>query len=146
MRIVDGELSVPTFATRLPDGNLLICDAANRCILEVDAAGRTAWRLGTPMVRRRHFSFPRSVEFLGEDRYLVADTGNNRVIEASGAGTAQARAGAGSALFWPRAACHTPAGTLLVADGRNGRVLRRQEGYTAGDRDALERDVEAALR
>jgi hypothetical protein len=46
-----------------------------------------------------------------------------------------------AALYNPRA---TAPYSVLI--GRDGRVLRRQEGYTAGDRAELERAVEAALR
>lgn len=44
------------------------------------------------------------------------------------------------ALYNPRA---TAPYSVLI--GRDGRILRRQEGYTAGDRDALEQAIDQAL-
>jgi len=44
------------------------------------------------------------------------------------------------ALYNPRA---TAPYSVLI--GRDGRILRRQEGYTAGDRDALEKAIDQAL-
>ncbi|HEY3496686.1 MAG TPA: TlpA disulfide reductase family protein [Polyangiaceae bacterium] len=46
-----------------------------------------------------------------------------------------------AALYNPRA---TAPYSVLI--GRDGRVLRRQEGYTAADRPELEQAIEAALR
>jgi peroxiredoxin len=46
-----------------------------------------------------------------------------------------------AALYNPRA---TAPYSVLI--GRDGRVLRRQEGYTAADRAELEQAIEAALR
>jgi len=46
-----------------------------------------------------------------------------------------------AALYNPRASA--PYSVLI---GRDGRVLRRQEGYTAADRPELEQAIEAALR
>lgn len=45
------------------------------------------------------------------------------------------------ALYNPRASA--PFSVLI---GRDGRVLAQREGYTTGSHDALERDVDAALR
>lgn len=119
----DTELCCPTSVTPLELGRLLVCDAGNARVIELDAQRRPVWQFGDGGVERRAFSFPRSVERSDAHGYLVADTANDRVVELRGdevrvwptPGTAQ--------LFWPRCARLTPTGTLLVADGRNSRVV-----------------------
>ena len=117
------ELCCPTSAMPLADGSFLICDAGNGRVLELDAGGRVAWQFGDAGIERHAFSFPRSVESTGINAYLVADTANDRVVQVRD-GEIHAWPTPGPAqLFWPRCARLTPAGSLLVADGRNARVV-----------------------
>lgn len=115
--------SSPAFASRMQSGNLLVCDAGNRRVVELDPAGNVVWQYGQQVATRRWLSFPRSVEITAPGRYLIADTANNRVVEAAG-GAVRACAGTdGAGLFWPRCVRQLPSGHYLIADGRNSRIL-----------------------
>lgn len=119
----DTELCCPTSVARLDHGRFLICDAGNARVLELDAERRVVWQFGGSAVERHWFSFPRSVEYSGPETYLVADTANDRVVQVRD-GEIRVWPTPGEAqLFWPRCARLTPAGSLLVADGRNSRVV-----------------------
>jgi outer membrane protein assembly factor BamB len=120
----------PIYVDRLENGNFLVCDQDNRCVMEINSQGQTAWRAGKPVATRRHFSFPRSVEYLGNDSYLIADTASNRVVDVRSNRSNNHydivdRPYAGETpLFWPRSAQSSDAGSLVIADGRNSRVLQ----------------------
>jgi sugar lactone lactonase YvrE len=149
IRPLDRSFSIPAFITRLPGGHWQVCDAGLRCVLRLDAEGGVVAQTGASPGRRRSLSFPRSVQHLAEGRYLVADTAHNRIVEWEGSSVRVQPVDAKPGIFWPRAARRTPGGTLVIADGRNrrllevagdGRVLRevsvlRHEGrdFTLGD-------------
>ena len=102
---------------------MLICDAGNTRVVELDPDGRVAWQYGDATVGRHWFSFPRSVEYSDPDTYLVADTANDRVVRVRDSEVHIWPTPGAAQLFWPRCARLTPAGSLLVADGRNSRVI-----------------------
>jgi hypothetical protein len=77
---------------------------------------------GSLKVRKRHLSFPRSVQYLGKNRYMVANTAQNTIIQADRHGIRELRVNNKCGLFWPRAARKTKSGTILIADGRNGAI------------------------
>jgi hypothetical protein len=116
-------LSSPTFAVKLPDGNLLVCDAGNRRVVEYDPGGEVVVQYGEPPAQPRWFSFPRSVETLAGGGLLVCDTAHDRVVVAENGAHNPWPLERTAQLFWPRCARMLPSGSLLVADGRNGRVL-----------------------
>jgi len=118
----DADLRAPAFADRSPSGGTLICDTGNRRIVELDAegAGRRSW--APTLARRRSFSFPRSIE-VREGRLLVADTAHDRVVEISEDRVEEWQAGSEAGLFWPRCVRRTHRDTLVVADGRNSRIV-----------------------
>ena len=116
-------LVAPTAVEQLENGNLLFCDAGHRCVVEQDLNRVIVWQLGNRLLSKREFSFPRSVQILGHGHYLIADTANNRIIEQNGEYVSERSVAAGMPLFWPRAAWVTKENTLLIADGRNHRVL-----------------------
>ena len=123
IRVRETELCCPTSVASLADGHVLISDAGNGRVIELDADGRVAWQFGQPVAERHGFSFPRSVEWSGPETYLVADTANDRVVQVRD-GEIRAWPTPGAAqLFWPRCARLTRGGSLLVADGRNSRVV-----------------------
>jgi sugar lactone lactonase YvrE len=117
------ELCCPTSATRLDNGHFLICDAGNARVLELNADHHVAWQFGDSTVKRHWFSFPRSVEHSDPETYLVADTANDRVVQVRNGEMSVWPTPGAAQLFWPRCARLTPAGSLLVADGRNSRVV-----------------------
>jgi NHL repeat-containing protein len=117
------ELCCPTSVTQLNNGHFLVCDAGNGRVLELDANRHVAWQFGDSTIERHWFSFPRSAECSGPETYLVADTANDRVVQVRDAEIRVWPTPGAAQLFWPRCARLTPAGSLLVADGRNSRVV-----------------------
>jgi sugar lactone lactonase YvrE len=113
----------PSSVAWTPDGNLLCCDTWNRRALEVTPAGVVVWQAGSAHRTRRALSFPRSVHPLPEGGYLIADTANNLVVELRNGEARPWSFQDDRPLFWPRAACLSASGTILIADGRNSRVL-----------------------
>ena len=116
-------LCCPTSISRLGDARLLICDAGNGRVLELDADRRVVWQFGEAAVERHALSFPRSVEWSGGGNYVVADTANDRVVQIQDGDLRVWPTPDTAPLFWPRCARVTPSGSLLVADGRNSRVV-----------------------
>jgi hypothetical protein len=119
----DSGLCDPTYADGLPNGDCLVCDAGNGRIVQLDPEGKIIWEYGDSIAERRHLSYPRSVDLVGPNRYLVADTGNNRIIEFHDGKVEARRFGDGFDLFWPRCVRLLPSGALLIADARNGRIV-----------------------
>jgi sugar lactone lactonase YvrE len=120
----DTDLCGPASAARLGNGHWLICDAGNARVLELDVDHRVVWQFGESVAKRRWFSYPRSVQYSDPDSYLVADTANDRVVEVRERAITVWPTPGAAQLFWPRCARITPAGALLVADGRNSRVVQ----------------------
>jgi hypothetical protein len=116
-------LSSPTFVGVLQNGHLLVCDAGNRRVVECDMRGEVFTQYGEPPAHRRWFSFPRSVEVLDGGGLLVCDTAHDRVAVIEDGSCNAWPLDATATLFWPRCARMLPSGSLLVADGRNSRVL-----------------------
>ena len=141
-----GGLSSPTHAVLLPDGNLLVCDAGNRRVVEYDERGEVRAHWGDSRPSRRLFSFPRSVESLAGGGLLVCDTAHDRVVVVQNGEPTAWPLAAPTDLFWPRCARLLPSGTLLVADGRNGRVLEvAPSGEMLRQLDRLQFDGERPL-
>lgn len=113
----------PSSVRRLKNGNHLICDAGNRCVFELDSGGRVVPQYGSLKVRTRSFLFPRSVQYLGDSRYMVADTAHNTIVDIDRRHMREHPVNSNCGLFWPRAARKTRTRTVLIADGRNSRVL-----------------------
>lgn len=119
----DRSLLCPSFVIQENNGAYTVCDAANRCVLTVEPSGCSKVRVGNPVIKANEFSFPRSVQFLGSGRYLVADTARNRVGVFEGGKFLEIPVNGERPLFWPRAARLTSGGSVVIADGRNSRVL-----------------------
>ena len=99
------------------------CDAGNRRVVEHDEHGEVLAHWGDSRPSRRLFSFPRSVVELAGGGLLVCDTARDRVVVVGNGEPTTWPVEASTELFWPRCARLLPSGTLLVADGRHGRVL-----------------------
>jgi sugar lactone lactonase YvrE len=133
------ELSDPMFADLSLCGNLLVCDSGNSRVIELEEGQRPVWQFGSTLRSKRYFSFPRSVELAGPARYLVADTANDRIVEASSNTCPQSLDCREAGLFWPRCVRRSPSGTLVIADGRRGRIIElRQEGHILRQLEAIQ--------
>jgi hypothetical protein len=122
IRAASDDLCSPAFADPLPDGHYLICDTGNGRVIEVDRAGRVVWQYGQQLARRRWFSFPRSVEATGGG-FLVCDTAHNRAVVVQDGALTECPFTDETGLFWPRCVRRLASGSLLIADGRNARVV-----------------------
>lgn len=74
------------------------------------------------------FAHQHNPQWLGEDRLLVADSGNDRVVELARRGDEwhvvwALGSAEGVAFDWPRDADRLPTGETLITDSRNNRVL-----------------------
>lgn len=90
----NGTLSHPTFATRLANGNTLITDSGNSRVMEVNANNMVAWSFGMMEDGSQEegdskLMNPGSAVRLANGNTLIADTGNDRVIEVNGNGEIQ---------------------------------------------------------
>jgi hypothetical protein len=119
----EGELCDPMNATVLSDGHFLICDTGNHRVVETDPTGRIVWQFGNAAPQRHFLSYPRSVELTADQKYVIADTAHDRIVEIEAGQVCERPCQARPPLFWPRSARTLPSGGMLIADGRNGRVL-----------------------
>jgi hypothetical protein len=129
-----GQLDHPTDAVWLPgiENTFLIVDQGNQRVIEVNAKKRIVWQYGTTGVAgsaANQLNHPAGVglSWQGEEpRYLIADQGNDRVIEVTrGKRITWSYGGPqGSPLSEPTAVRRQPSGRLLVVDSGNARILR----------------------
>ena len=122
-----GEFCDPMWATVLDDGHFLVCDTGNRRVVETDPAGRIVWQWGNATPQRHVLSYPRSVELTDDRKYVVADTAHDRVVEFDAGRVRERPVQLQPSLFWPRCARILPSGGMLIADGRNGRIVEIAE-------------------
>jgi len=143
----DGNLHDPVYADGLEDGHFLICDTGNQRVIEIDRQGKIAWQYGHAVAKRRFLSYPRSVDLTADGGYLVADTAHNRIVEFAN-GRVQERPFRGHLpLFWPRCARVLPGDSLLIADGRNHRIVEvSQEGDVLRELHEIDLDSSTTLK
>ena len=106
---------------------MYITDQGNQRIIEVDMKNNILWQYGTTGISGSGFdqlNSPNSAELLANGDILIADEGNNRVIEVQKSSknvvmtwTAQGTMNA------PAFASLLPNGLVLVPDGGNNRVI-----------------------
>ena len=130
IRAIDATFVTPACVTRSREGRSLICDSGTGRLVEIDASEQLLWCSSPAAVQDRVLSFPRSVQYLDNGRYLIADTAHNRIVEADCHGLRECVVDLDQALFWPRSVRRTLRNTTLVADGRNSRILELAENGT----------------
>ena len=132
----EAALALPHSVLRLSNGHTLITDGSagppdrrglgprGGKIVEMDAAGKTIWEYSDGI------DFPHHAELSPDGkRVLIADTGNNRVIEVEIAtgrvlwDTRHIQLSDGSHLNYPNDANYLPDGDFLITDRNNHRVL-----------------------
>lgn len=137
LQIVGGELNedgstcsslcCPMNAIQMEDGGIYVADTGNsRIVLWSNSSVETI--LGAKEIPHRILSFPRSVQPVVDNRYLVADTNNDRVILINENNRIEWQYGNGipksnSHLKWPRCARLTTDSSVIIADGLNGRIV-----------------------
>ncbi len=115
-----GRLGDPQGAFRAKSGMTWIADTENNRIVSVSASNQLQKKVP------HDFNRPNSVERVEERKsILVADTGNNRVIEVDDNGRVLWGFGSGNPedLNKPTSATRLPNGNTLIADTGNSRVL-----------------------
>jgi outer membrane protein assembly factor BamB len=124
------QLNTPVGAVFLPYGNTLICDQGNHRVIEVSLVSKTiVWQhgtTGTSGTGRDHLCSPGSAQLLDNGNILIADTGNNRVIEVSRRHRTVWQCGdsnSGEALNGPSFACRLENGNILITDSGHNRIL-----------------------
>lgn len=110
-----------TSAVRMPEGNNLICDEMANQVSIVNRKGKVIWKLGGGLFSKTRLKQPAWVAAARDGQsFLIADTGNNRIIEVVHGQIAwQYR----TKLSRPRAAVYAPNGNIIIADTGNKRVL-----------------------
>ncbi len=143
----DGSFCDPLFADVLDNGNFLICDTGNQRVVETDPTGGIVWQFGNNFPQRRTLSYPRSVEVTKNGQYLVADTAHDRIVEFEAGQVRERPVQAKPPVFWPRCARALPSGGILIADGRNGRILEiAAAGHVLRELSEIALDGRMALR
>ena len=156
-----GLLEDPFAATRLPNGDTLICDnnGGNR-VLEVDSTGAVVWRYGVdgrPGSGPGHLTMCHSAQRLSNGDTLIADSADDRIIEVDKSGDTvwtYGRVGHADALpgdvsganFAVRLEGGNENGDTLIADTDNGRVIEvDQSGSVLDDYDLAAIDPHPGL-
>jgi hypothetical protein len=99
-------LNNPAHCQRLPSGNTLVADAGNNRVMEVNPAGQLVWMAGggRPLADddQPGLNNPQCAIRLPSGNTLIADTGNNRVVEVDARNTVVWRMQASGPLFVDR--------------------------------------------
>ncbi len=136
-------LRAPRGVAALPDGGFLIADTGNDAIRRVAPDGTIATVAGGPgsepgRATALALNAPQGVAALPDGGFLVADTGNHRVVRVDAAGAAAVVAGTGTdagplgdggpateaALRLPARVAALPDGGVLIADTGHHRIRR----------------------
>jgi len=135
----EGFLNTPTTAQRLSNGHTVIADTGNQRVIEVGKIDIAAtvdtvlWQYGTtaePGTDTDHLTLPMSAQRLGNGDTVIADTGNQRVIEVNlskvtvwSYGTPGIAGSGPGQLAGPRNALRLGNGDTLIADSGSQRVI-----------------------
>lgn len=130
----DNELNNPVSVRVLPRHRVLITDQGNHRIIELTPKKKNeiAWQYGTTGISgsaSNQLNNPASAERRGNNDTVIADQGNNRVIEVSHRGNVVSQIDTladATALNGPSFACHLRARTL-IADSLNNRIVEVDE-------------------
>ena len=128
----DNELNDPATAMFLPYHGVLIADRGNQRVIHLRRQGKGAkiiWQYGTTGVSgsgTNQLSSPSGAQRLVNGLYLIADTGNNRVIEVNRQNKLVWQYGNPedtTILNSPTYACRLAHGNVLIDDSGNNRIL-----------------------
>jgi hypothetical protein len=126
------QLNHPVSAVYTRHNSVLIADQGNHRVVHLQRKGKgakIAWQYGTTGVSgndTNQLDSPSCVQRLGSGNYLIADTGNNRVIEVTRKGELVWQYGQPEdtdVLNGPTYACHLHGDNILITDSGNNRIL-----------------------
>lgn len=110
-----------------PGFGVLITDQGNQRIILVNLrSGKIVWQYGTTGVAGsgpNQLNSPNSAEVLENGNVLIADEGNNRVIEISPGGSLLKTFTAGGSISGAAFASRLPSGDTLITDSLNNRIV-----------------------
>ncbi|EJV74131.1 hypothetical protein [Bacillus cereus] len=109
---------------------LIIADTGNTRIICIKD-NRVIWSIGDYLVENYSLKGQRSIEEIGSDQWLIADTLNNLIKIIDPTNKRLIRTYGQNILHWPRCATYiNETNEIAVADGRNNRVVffNRNEG------------------
>ena len=145
------ELNDPTFAVSTSGGGVLITDSINNRVLEVDASGTTVWSYGcarmtnaqkcAPGTDNNELNVPNMAIELSNGNILIADKGNNRIIEVSQ--DKQIVFEHKSGLNFPSSAVKTDSGYLIANTNSNSVILVDSTSTVAKEFSALNHPIYA---
>lgn len=124
------QLNTPMSAVFLPYNHILIADQGNHRVIEVSVVTKQiVWQQGTTGkagASSNHLDSPCSAQWLVNGNILIADQGNNRVIEVNRRHKIVWEYGDSEdsqTLNHPAYACRLPNRNTLITDSGNNRVL-----------------------
>ena len=124
------ELNTPVCAVFLPCAHVLITDQGNHRVIEVSIiTKKIVWQYGTtgvPGTKRNQLNSPNSAEWLVNGHILIADEGNDRVLEVNREHKIVWQYGEPNhpkILNGPAFASRLPDGHTLITDSGNNRIL-----------------------
>jgi uncharacterized protein (UPF0248 family) len=124
------QLDEPACATYLFYGHILICDQGNHRVIEVSLVTKTiVWQHGTTGTSGTgpdQLCSPSSAQLLDNGNILIADAGNNRVIEVDRRHRTVWQYGDSNSdepLNGPSFACRLEDGNTLITDSGHNRIL-----------------------
>jgi outer membrane protein assembly factor BamB len=124
------ELDTPVCAVFLPCSHVLITDQGNNRVIEVSIITKEiVWQYGMTGVagtKRNQLNSPNSAELLENGNILIADEGNDRVLEVNRAHETVWQYGEPNhpkILNGPAFASRLPSGDTLITDSSNNRII-----------------------
>lgn len=116
----------PTFVRPGKQAGLIVVDTGRQCVVEVDR-GTVRKATGRVQQRSSFLAFPRSAEVDGQGHLFVADTHHDRIARFSLSEPCSppidfSRVLEGE-IRLPRSATCGPEGSVVIADGLNGRIV-----------------------
>jgi len=122
------QLNFPVQSTYLRSGNVLITDQGNQRVIEVDRSNNSIvlqyGNTGVSGIADNFLSDPNSAELLTNRNVLIADEGNNRVIEVDRSSNTVVNTWTiGGTASEPAFASKLSNGNILISDGGNNRVV-----------------------
>ena len=116
----------PMGIARCDNGDYIVTDDGNHCVLRIDSNGTTGWAVGSQGSGRDQFNCPRGVCILFDGRVVVADNNNNRlqVLNAdTGAVMGTLARSDGEVWKGPRDITTDAQGLIYVVERANHRVV-----------------------
>ena len=135
--VAQAQFYAPAGVAAGPNGDLFVCDTANRMVRKISKDGQVSTLIGAPLSLGLRLATPTGIAADALGNVFVSDTANNRIVIIDSSGVADVYAGRthnagftdspdrGQAHFnLPRGICVAPDGALYVADFRNDAIRR----------------------